>query len=232
MSHTPQPEDCLNVICLIPQLRKEGYGIVCSKIVMSFILADQLLLKYVVVYVSRTSVLAMQHDSEVLLLIVGSTVSTTPTVSLTVTTSTTTGSISTVTTTTATTTTTAAAAAATTTTTTVTTAATTTTTITTTTTTTTTTTPTSTATTTVTAVITTTTPTIDEKNGAGIFLRGRHNYSTLQPSTKRSVSTETDAAELDHYSDDEAPLATARGCGGIWVSLILLLVTRFSGFTN
>jgi len=67
-----------------------------------------------------------------------------------------------------------------------------------------------------TAVITTTTPTIDEKNGAGMFLRGGRNYSTLQPSTKRSVGTETDAAELDHYSDDEAPLATAGGCGGMW----------------
>ena len=83
-----------------------------------------------------------------------------------------------------------------------------------------------------TAVITTTTPTIDEKNGAGVFLRGGRNYSTLQPSTKRSVGTETDAAELDHYSDDEAPLATARGCGGVWVSIILLLVNKFSGFTN
>jgi hypothetical protein len=83
-----------------------------------------------------------------------------------------------------------------------------------------------------TAVITTTTPTIDEKNGADIFLRGGRNYSTLQPSTKRSVGTETDAAELDHYSDDEAPLATAGGCGGMWVSIILLPVTKFSGFTN
>jgi hypothetical protein len=73
-----------------------------------------------------------------------------------------------------------------------------------------------------TAVITTTTPTIDEKNGAGLFLRGGRNYSTLQPSTKRSVGTETDAAELDHYSDDEAPLATSGGCGGMWVSIILL----------
>ena len=160
----------------------------------------------------------MQHDSEVLLLIVGSTVSTTPTVSLTVTTSTTTGSISTVTTTTTTITTAATEATAT-----ATTASTTP--ITTTGTGTTT-------TTTMTAVTTTTTPTIDEKNGAGIFLRGGRNYSTLQPSTKRSVGTETDAAELDHYSDDEAPLATARGCGGMWVSIILLLVTKFSGFTN
>ena len=91
---------------------------------------------------------------------------------------------------------------------------------------------TTTITTTVTAVTTTTTPTIDEKNGAGIFLRGGRNYSTLQPSAKRSVGTETDAAELDHYSDDEAPLATAGECGHMWVSIILLLVTKFSGYSN
>ncbi|GLH04172.1 Ubiquitin carboxyl-terminal hydrolase nonstop [Gryllus bimaculatus] len=35
------------------------------------------------------------------------------------------------------------------------------------------------------------------------FSRGTRGYATLQPATKRSVATETDAGELDHYSDDE-----------------------------
>lgn len=58
----------------------------------------------------------------------------------------------------------------------------------------------------------------DERSGADTFLRGGRNYATLQPTTKRSVGTETDAAELDHYSDDEAPLATPRKCGDTWDS--------------
>lgn len=63
-----------------------------------------------------------------------------------------------------------------------------------------------------------TTPTVEGKSESDTFVRGGRNYATLQPATKRSVGTETDASELDHYSDDEAPLATPRGCGDTWVS--------------
>lgn len=64
----------------------------------------------------------------------------------------------------------------------------------------------------------TTSPVVEGKSAAETFLRGGRNYATLQPTTKRSVGTETNASELDHYSDDEAPLATPRGCGDTWVS--------------
>jgi hypothetical protein len=63
---------------------------------------------------------------------------------------------------------------------------------------------------------------VDERSGADTFLRGGRNYATLQPTTKRSVGTETDAAELDHYSDDEAPLATPRRCGDTWASISVI----------
>jgi hypothetical protein len=68
----------------------------------------------------------------------------------------------------------------------------------------------------------TTTHRVDEKGGADTFLRGGCNYATLQPATKRSVGTETDAAELDHYSDDEAPLASPRGVN-TWVSINVII---------
>ncbi|XP_074094318.1 ubiquitin carboxyl-terminal hydrolase 31 [Cotesia typhae] len=45
---------------------------------------------------------------------------------------------------------------------------------------------------------------VEEKN-INNFNRGCRNYATLQPQ-KRNVATETETGEIDHYSDDEAPL--------------------------
>ena len=66
--------------------------------------------------------------------------------------------------------------------------------------------------------ITTTSPVV-EKSGADTFPRGARNYATLQPVSKRSIGTETDAGEIDHYSDDEAPLASPRGRFESWVGI-------------
>nr|CAD7404748.1 unnamed protein product [Timema cristinae] len=56
--------------------------------------------------------------------------------------------------------------------------------------------------------LTTKADTLDKKsnNSPPTFARGCRAYATLQP-TKRSVATETDDAELDRYSDDEAPIS-------------------------
>nr|CAD7440347.1 unnamed protein product [Timema bartmani] len=56
--------------------------------------------------------------------------------------------------------------------------------------------------------LTTKADTLDEKSTSSppTFARGCRAYATLQP-TKRSVATETDDAELDRYSDDEAPVS-------------------------
>nr|CAD7428000.1 unnamed protein product [Timema monikensis] len=56
--------------------------------------------------------------------------------------------------------------------------------------------------------LTTKADTLDKKsnNSPPTFARGCRAYATLQP-TKRSVATETDGAELDRYSDDEAPIS-------------------------
>ena len=54
----------------------------------------------------------------------------------------------------------------------------------------------------------------DEKDQKNNFQRNSRNYSTLQPSSKRSIATETDNSELDRHSDDEAATGTSVG----WVS--------------
>ncbi|XP_026279362.1 ubiquitin carboxyl-terminal hydrolase 31 [Frankliniella occidentalis] len=43
------------------------------------------------------------------------------------------------------------------------------------------------------------------------FQRNSRNYSTLQPSSKRSIATETDSSELDRHSDDEAATGASLG---------------------
>lgn len=63
----------------------------------------------------------------------------------------------------------------------------------------------------------------DEENQKNNFQRNSRNYSTLQPSTKRSIATETDNSELDRHSDDEAGTGATVG----WVRKEIKGVTFF-----